>query len=483
MHGHVTEAEFLAGISGLLGCYYLALALMNVGAALHGWSVRRSGARNARQPRWRAENPYLWLLVALLFIVLASISLGRFAATPRGADLLPLADETAASLGRLTAPAESLLTLPGALRRFLDRLMGPLVFCAGTMIGLSGMFWFRTFFVKPVVAWSLLNVSLLAMGLSITDPDFARIVTKPDNVAIVSMVFLLGFFTWLSACKAVQNDERLARGEEPLESLDREKVLVWPDLVYIELICMVALTALLIVWAIVLKAPLEEPASVVNTPNPSKAPWYFVGLQEMLYYFEPWMAGVVLPSLIIFGLMAIPYLDCNEQGNGYYTIHQRKFAYLVFQFGFLVLWITLILLGTFMRGPNWTFFGFYEAWDVHKVQPQTNINLSRYVWVEWLGAGLPQAPEGAGAVRRFATAFWRELPGIFFLTLYFAALPSGLAVWSKLFREMYAKMGFLRYVVMVLLLLTMVILPLKMVAVWTLALQYLVSFPEYGVNF
>ncbi len=69
--------------------------------------------------------------------------------------------------------------------------------------------------------------------------------------------------------------------------------------------------------------------------NPSKAPWYFLGLQEMLVYFDPWMAGVVLPSLILVGLMAIPYMDANPLGNGYYTYKQRKFAILSFCFGFL----------------------------------------------------------------------------------------------------------------------------------------------------
>ena len=174
----------------------------------------------------------------------------------------------------------------------------------------------------------------------------------------------------------------------PLEKLDDEKVLVWPDLVYTELICMIALTALLIFWAIWLQAPLEEPASSVKTPNPSKAPWYFLGLQEMLVYYDPWMAGVVLPSLIIVGLMAIPYIDFNKRGNGYYTIKQRKFAYIMFQFGFLELWVTLIVLGTLLRGPNWNFFGPYEYWDAHKVEALNNVNLSEYFWQNWLGTTL-----------------------------------------------------------------------------------------------
>jgi len=484
MHGYVNEAEFLSRISGLLGCYYLALASMNVGAALYLRYARRAMSERTPTARRRLGAPHLWLAVALLFLLLATISLARWTVAPGGgAEILPFSAKMLAAVDRISAPAVVFLVIPAEVRHSVNLLMGPLVFCAGTIAGLLVVYWLREFFVKPVVAWSMLNLAFLLMGLSITDPHFAKIVTKPDNVAIVSMVFLLGYFTWLGAYRAVQNDAQLARGEETLEKRNSEKVLVWPDLVYIELICMIALTALLIVWAIVLKAPLEEPASAVKTPNPSKAPWYFVGLQEMLYYYEPWMAGVVLPSLIIFGLMAIPYLDRNPLGNGYYTINQRKFAYVTYQFGFLVLWITLILLGTFMRGPNWTFFGFYEAWDVHKVDPQTNINLSRYFWVEWLGIGLPQAPDGAGAIRRLATVLWREIPGIVGLAFYFLVLPWGLVAGFRLFRDLYAKMGFLRYAVMILLLLIMVLLPVKMVAVWTVDLHYFVSFPEYGLNF
>ena len=64
----------------------------------------------------------------------------------------------------------------------------------------------------------------------------------------------------------------------------------------------------LTIWAVFLKAPLEAPASPARIPNPSKAPWYFLGLQEMLVYFDPWMAGVVLPTMIIVGLIAMPYI-------------------------------------------------------------------------------------------------------------------------------------------------------------------------------
>src|SRR6476469_1060980 len=109
-----------------------------------------------------------------------------------------------------------------------------------------------------------------------------------------------------------------------------------PYLVRLEFLTAIIVMTVMTVWSIAIDAPLEEPANPNKTPNPSKAPWYFLGLQEMLVYFDPWMAGVVLPSLVLFGLMAIPYIDFNKSGHGYYTIAQRPFSYIIFQLGFIV---------------------------------------------------------------------------------------------------------------------------------------------------
>ena len=84
------------------------------------------------------------------------------------------------------------------------------------------------------------------------------------------------------------------------------------------------ITAFTLIFSIFVNAPLLELANFNETPNPSKAPWYFLGLQEMLVYFDPWYAGVVLPTLIVVGLMAIPYIDTNPKGNGYYTFAERR---------------------------------------------------------------------------------------------------------------------------------------------------------------
>src|SRR5205807_227177 len=134
----------------------------------------------------------------------------------------------------------------------------------------------------------------------------------------------------------------IATGEGPIESAEADRVWVWPDLVYTVLISLILCSVVLIVWSIFLKAPLEQPANRAVTPNPSKAPWYFLGLQEMLVYFDPWLAGVVLPSLIIVGLIAIPYIDKNEKGNGYYTFNERKVEITLFLFGLVVLYIGVL---------------------------------------------------------------------------------------------------------------------------------------------
>jgi hypothetical protein len=359
-------------------------------------------------------------------------------------------------------------TLPLFLRHTADALMGPVSYFVGACIGFWAVLQFRRVFTEPAVAWGILDLSLLAGGWAMTDPNFQQIITKPDNVPIVLLIYSVGFFTWLGLRRAVLNDERVRKGEPPLEKVEDDKVLVWPDLVYTELIAMVVVTFGLVVWAIVLKAPLEQPASPARIPNPSKAPWYFLGLQEMLVYYDPWMAGVVLPSMIIVGLIAMPYIDFNTKGNGYYTFEQRKFALSMWLFGFLVLWVVLIVLGTFLRGPNWNFFGPFEAWDPHKNVPLNNRNLSEMFWM-----ALGQSIEGMNPAMR-------ELPGIIVVLIYMLALPPLLA--KTVLRSFFVKMGFVRFFLLVNLIQFMAALPIKMVLRWTLNLKYIVNFPEFFFN-
>ena len=154
-----------------------------------------------------------------------------------------------------------------------------------------------------------------------------------------------------------------------------DKVHTWPHLVRAEFICAILVTVVLIVWSLLSDAPLEEPANPTKTPNPSKAPWYFLGLQEMLVFFDPWHAGVTLPSFIIIGLMVLPFIDINPKGNGYYCFNDRKYEIMTFFLGFHILWVSLIIIGTFLRGPGWNWFWFWQPWDAHKVEAMTAVNL------------------------------------------------------------------------------------------------------------
>jgi hypothetical protein len=356
----------------------------------------------------------------------------------------------------------------GFIKGIIDAVADPRLFFMLAVGALLLVVWKRDKIASNAVGYGVLGFLTIFFIFGTFDPNFRLIVTKPDNVPIVGLIFLLVFFVWYSIRQGVLNDRRIAGGEGPVEKAESDRVWVWPDLVYTELISLILCSVVLIVWSIFLKAPLEQPANPANTPNPSKAPWYFLGLQEMLVYFDPWLAGVVLPSLIIVGLICIPYIDKNPKGNGYYTFAERKAEITIFMFGFVVLWCSLIVLGTFLRGPNWNFFGPFEFWDVHKLAALTNVNLSEYIWVRGLRTGLP------------SNWFVREIFGILLVLFYVFGLPVILA--KRPFKGYYEKLGAPRYYVAVFLFLMMLSLPLKMLARWLFNLKYIVSIGEYFFN-
>ncbi len=286
-----------------------------------------------------------------------------------------------------------------------------------------------------------------------------KIVSAPDNVPIVALVFLVPFYLWYGLRQALANDRLIAQLEtdpalakthhrktQPFQSGWSKEVPVWPFLLRIEFLAAVIVTVILFIWSITLNAPLEEPANPNVTMNPSKAPWYFLGLQEMLVYFDPWMAGVVLPTLIIVGLMAIPYLDTNPLGNGYYTFRQRKFSILTFLFGFVGLWVLMVIIGTFIRGPGWMWFWPGQTWDHNRLIFEINRDL----------------PDIFG----ISSAVGKAVFGAIVIAIFY-----GLAGWGihKLFilnefnRRVFARMTLLQYLTLQFLLTTMLLLPAKIV--------------------
>jgi hypothetical protein len=145
------------------------------------------------------------------------------------------------------------------------------------------------------------------------------------------------------------------------------------------------------------------------------------------------------------------------------------------------MWIALIVLAVFFRGPSWIFFGPYERWDPHRVLSQENIDLSKVVWQGMFGRAPPVAPATAGGLTKLGYILLREWLGLLLLAIYLLALPPLLArTWLKNF---YAKMGLVRYSVMIVLLLLMILFPVKMVLYWTFSLRTIVFVPEYLVSF
>ncbi len=320
-----------------------------------------------------------------------------------------------------------------------------------------------------------------------------EIVSQPDNVPIVALVFLVPFYVWYAFRQAKQTDRLILQLQvnPQLAKMHHRKVFpykpgwdrevhTWPYLMRMEFLAAIIVTAILMVWSITLNAPLEEPANPNLTMNPAKAPWYFLGLQEMLVYFDPWIAGVVMPTLIIVGLMAIPYIDANPLGNGYYTYRQRRFAIWTFIFGFLFLWVIMIIIGTFIRGPGWMWFWPSQTWDHNRLEFAVNRNLDQIVGIDgsWLAYILPRNLQGSAPI------IARGIFGVFPVVLYVIAaayLIHRICMLTEFSRKIYRRMTLLQIVTMQVFLVLMLSLPVKILLRLLFRIKYIWVTPWFSI--
>jgi hypothetical protein len=229
-------------------------------------------------------------------------------------------------------------------------------------------------------------------------------------------------------------------------SLIADPVAVFPYLVFKEFLAALLISILLLIWSLAINAPLLPEANPGKTDNPAKAPWYFVGLQELLVYFDPWIAGVAMPTLIIIGLMAIPYVDTSRNKTGQYTFAVRRLAIGNFLFGFALWWV-LIAIGQFLRGPNWQFYWPWEDWAVAK-------SVEADLWnVPW----------------------WIGLPA---LVAYFGL---GLLMPKRRWPWLYEQLGRNRYVTAVTFALLMYGVPIKILLRLLLRVKYVLATPWFNV--
>jgi len=137
---------------------------------------------------------------------------------------------------------------------------------------------------------------------------------------------------------------------QDVKAVPQDKVHVWPHLLGIEFVAALACTAFTLIFSVFVNAPLLELANPNQTPNPSKAPWYFLGLQELLTMFHPMVAGVTIPGFGLIGLILAPYIDRNPSNKP----EDRKFAISLFTV-FVMSWAVLVMIGSFFRGPGQNF--------------------------------------------------------------------------------------------------------------------------------
>jgi hypothetical protein len=228
-----------------------------------------------------------------------------------------------------------------------------------------------------------------------------------------------------------------------------EKVLCYPNMIFHELVLALGTMVFIWVWSILMNAPLEEAANGNLTPNPSRAPWYFLGLQELLVYFDPWIAGVLLPQFIVQGLIFLPYIDTNPEQQGYYSYKGRQLEFWVMSIGFIS-WFLLIMVGSTMRGPSWQLYMPWESWLFHKPNPPDS-------WSFPLWAGL------------------LVLGGYFTV---------GMALPALLFREWAEEKGLIRYGIIVSHLLVMLAVPIKIILRLAFNVKYVLhlSLPFGSLN-
>lgn len=245
----------------------------------------------------------------------------------------------------------------------------------------------------------------------------------------------------------------LIHSEEKDPSMDTAKKknednyeFTMPNLVIKEFIAVIIASSVLLVWAMAVNAPLRSMANPNMTENPAKAPWYFVGLQELLVYFDPWIAGVTIPGLIIVGLMLVPYIDETKIGIGAYSFRGRRAAIINFLFGF-AMWVILILVGQFLRGPNWQFYWFWEDWSVAKSAEEALVNMP-----QWAGIG--------------------------FLVVYFVV---GLGLPLLLYKEIFRKMGAFRYFSTFTILLMMYGVVVKIILRLAFNIRYILATPWFNI--
>jgi hypothetical protein len=238
-----------------------------------------------------------------------------------------------------------------------------------------------------------------------------------------------------------KNKAKAVNKQDPAAALP-----AYPGFVFKEFLAALACLLVLAWLGLIIDAPLDVPADPDFTPNPAKAPWYFLGFQELLLYFDPWLAGVVIPFLIIAGLVSVPLLDTDPSGEGHYSFRRRIWATLPFTAGLLFL-VLLTVMAAWFRGSNWDWY---------------------WPWQDW-------------SMARPARPNFRSLPnwlGLFLIGFYYLM---GLLLPYRFWRSRFEKWGRIRYSIYFFLVLTMGAVVIKVLIRIVLNVRYIVQTPWFNI--
>lgn len=298
-----------------------AAHLMVMFVALHMCRVFYTGA-------YKPPREFNWVLGVVLFLMTLGLSFTGY--------LLPW-DQLAYWAITVGTNIAGYAPLIGAKLKFL--LLG------GNVVGESALI---RFYVLHVVVLPLAVLLLIAVHVWRVRKDGG--LARPDEPGTTQQDF--------AAAELPQNKTyglmELARGTAPAVGGNPETAeFTWPNLIFREMLLFMAVLAMVLTLAIFWNAPLEELANPVHPPNPAKAPWYFLGLQELVSYSAFW-GGVVVPALIVTALSVLPYLDRKRRGVGEWFSRERKVAIIIFTICMIVA-VALTAVGSLFRGPNWSF--------------------------------------------------------------------------------------------------------------------------------
>ncbi len=305
--------------------------------------------------------------------------------------------------------------------------------------------------------WLLLLLATTFLGIGLSDPVHRRLILHPERLPVVVLVLSSVAVLWLEMRRFYLPESQpsgVPRLERPPAKLSVDAVVA-------------TAAGLALVVLVLLRPPaLGAEADPASRPDGIKAPWFFVGLQELGTYFDPWVPYFALPVLLIAGLLGLPWLETGDAGGG-----RRRSLFLL---GWLLLWLWPMAVGALLRGPHWNAFGPFETWDPQRPVPPAPRPLSEVFWIVWMRGVQP-------------VSWWlRELPGMLLLGGYFVLLPLALRRWSLTrgaFESYRKAMGAWRFRAASAWVLTVMIVPLKMYGQWLWDIGYWIHLPELSFNF